>query len=366
MGEYAKVGSSILMQDAQNEQPLRAAVVGLGMMGRHHVRVYSEMPSVELVGVADVDPNFVASAVRGRSTRGYTDLQEMLITEKPDLISVAVPTSLHHPIVLDVIEHGVHVLVEKPIAATLAEAESMVSQARSAGTKLMVGHIERFNPAILELRQRLPQLGKVYQATARRIGPFPSRIQDVGVVMDLASHDIDVMRYVIGDPVERVYAATGHRVHSTYEDMIFGLMHFSGGVVGALDVNWLTPTKIRELMVVGSNGTFIANYLTQDLTFHENGASGEAWPGLATIRGISEGNAVRYALRRREPLRDELEAFVAYVLGAPCPTSPEDAVVTLAVALDLIASAEMGKPVDCLGAKRVTVPNPQSAMPSRT
>jgi predicted dehydrogenase len=153
------------------------------------------------------------------------------------------------------------------------------------------------------------------------------------------------MRFLLDLPAERVYAETARRIHTEYEDMLFGTIRFANGVVGCLDVNWLMPTKIRELTVIGSRGTFIANYLTQDLSFHENSAVSVAWEDLGSLRGMSEGNAVRYAFSRQEPLRAELEAFVAYARGGPCPISPEDATDTLAIALDLIASAHDGIPI---------------------
>jgi UDP-N-acetylglucosamine 3-dehydrogenase len=168
------------------------------------------------------------------------------------------------------------------------------------------------------------------------------------VVVDLASHDIDAMRFLLGLPVERLYAETARRIHTAHEDLLVGTLRFAGGVIGSLDVNWLTPTKIRELMVVGSRGTFVANYLTQDLTFHENNDNSVTWQDLAALRGMSEGQAIRYAFERKEPLRAELEAFVAFVRdGGPCPASPEDATETLAIALGLIESAQTGRAVHC-------------------
>jgi predicted dehydrogenase len=315
-------------------------------MGRHHARVYGELPDVELVAVADVSEAAVAHATRGRVVRGYADAEALLDRERPDIVSVAVPTSLHHDIVAQALERGVHALVEKPIASTVDEAWRMIRVAERTGTGLMVGHIERFNPAIVELKRRLAQAGTIYQVAARRVGPFPDRIRDVGVVVDLASHDIDAMRFLLDLPVERLYAETERRIHTAYEDMIVGTIRFAGGIVGSLEVNWLTPTKIRELSVVGSRGTFIANYLTQDLAFFENNVVAAGWDDLATLRGMSEGNAIRYAFRRQEPLRAEIEAFVAYARdGGPCPAAPEDAAETLDVALGLIEAARTGQPV---------------------
>jgi len=328
------------------DHQLRAAVIGLGAMGRHHVRVYSDLPSVKLVAVADVNEVAVARATEQRVVRGYTDIEAMLDREKPDLVSIVVPTSLHHDVALMAVERGIHMLVEKPIAGTLEEARNMIRVSEQANVRLMVGHIERFNPAVVELKRRIGQVGTVFQVSARRVGPFPERIRDVGVVVDLASHDIDAMNYILEEPVETVYAQTAQRIHTAHEDMILGTLRFANGTIGALDVNWLTPTKVRELTVVGSRGTFVANYLTQDLAFFENGAASADWEDLSSLQQISEGHAIRYAFRREEPLRAELAAFVDAILNdTPVPAPPQGAADALAIALDLIESARIGQPV---------------------
>ena len=328
---------------------IRAAVIGLGAIGRHHVRVYGEVAGVELAAVADVSEDVVARTVRNRHFAGFTDVEELVERARPTIATVAVPTSSHHDVVLQLVERGVHVLVEKPIATSVAEARSMIAAAARHDVRLMVGHIERFNPAIVELKRRIAQAGAIYHVSARRVGPFPDRIRDVGVVVDLASHDIDAMRFLLERPVERLYAETARRIHTAHEDMIVGSLRFAGGTIGSLDVNWLTPTKIRELSVVGQFGTFVANYLTQDLAFYENSAVDIAWDGLATLKGISEGNLTRYSFPRKEPLRAEIESFVEYVRdGGDCPASPEDATEALAIALDLIESARTRTPVNRL------------------
>jgi predicted dehydrogenase len=323
---------------------LRAAVVGLGSM------VYGELDDVELVAVCDTDPARVARATRGRTARGFTDVEVMLDETRPDLVSVAVPTGAHAQVALAAIERGVACLVEKPLAASVAEGAAIRDTARAAGVPLAVGHIERFNPAVVELKRRITagDLGRVFQVSARRVGPFPSRIRDVGVVLDLATHDIDIMRYVLGSEVERVYAETHRRIHTEREDMLSAVLRFEDGVVGALDVNWLTPTKIRQLAVLGERGMFVVDYITEDLWFYENARAGErpAWPELATVAGVSEGLMERAAVEKREPLRLEIEAFLRCVRdGGPPPVSADDALAAMAVAEALIESARTGAPV---------------------
>ena len=325
---------------------LRAAVVGLGAMGANHARVYADIPGVELTAVADTDPARVEQATRGRTLRGYTDFVRLLEEERPDLVSIAVPTRAHLDVALRIIERGVPLLVEKPLAATLDEGERLRDAARAAGLPLAVGHIERFNPAVIALKDRLRagDLGRVLQVHARRVGPFPERVRDVGVVLDLAPHDIDVMRFVVGSEVQRVQAETERRVHTEHEDMLSGLVRFANGVVGVLDINWLTPTKIRELSVLGERGMFVVDYLARELTFFQNDFEARdqqgAW-AARHLKGVSEGPRTQLKIDRREPLRVELEAFARAVReGTPPDVSPDDALAAMAVADALVRAAE--------------------------
>jgi len=177
----------------------------------------------------------------------------MLDREKPDVVSIAVPTERHAEVASEAIARGVHVLIEKPLALTAEDARRVIELAAVHGTRLMVGHIERFNPAIRAIRERLArqELGRLFQVHSRRLSPFPNRIQDVGVVLDLATHEIDAMRSILGSEVRRVYAEIDRKAHSHCEDLLSGLLRFADGVIGVLDVNWLTPTKVRQLAVVG-------------------------------------------------------------------------------------------------------------------
>lgn len=332
---------------------VKIAVIGLGVMGRNHVRVYNELPNAELVAVADVNRS-VAEAVGAQyKVRWYTDHRMLLERERCDAVSVAVPTELHEQVTLDALEAGAHVLVEKPIAATADGARRMIEQARRLGRQLMVGHIVRFNPAAQALKQKLEdgQLGRLFQVFCRRIGPFPARIRDVGVVVDLASHDLDMMRYLIGSDPIRVYAEVEQRVHTTHEDLMWGLLRFPGGVVGALEVNWLTPTKIRETILLGERGMFRLDDLAQELCFYENGLAGElSWPALQSLKGVSEGYMIRYPIRQYEPLKAELEAFLQAVQsGQPVPVSGEDGLAALELALKLVESGRTGQVVEVAG-----------------
>jgi predicted dehydrogenase len=316
--------------------PLRAGVVGLGMMGRNHVRVWDEaVDGVELAAVADPDPQALRRATQGRSLRGYPDAAAMFAEGGLDMVSVVAPTSDHLPIVLEALAAGVHVLVEKPIAATRDEAERMIAAAAEAGRILTVGHIERFNPAVRELRRRLAagELGRIFEVHATRLGPFPARIRDVGVVVDLAPHDLDVMRYLLGSDPVRLYAETEQRIHTDHEDLFVGIMKFANGAVGVLDINWLTPTKKRTLSVTGERGMYVADYLTQDLVFYANPADAS----------VAEGEVVRRHVERREPLAVELDEFARAVReGGPPPVDPREAMVALLLARTMVEAARRG------------------------
>jgi predicted dehydrogenase len=329
---------------------IKTAVIGVGSMGQHHARVYSQLSNSRLVGVADADQSAAKAVGERHCVKVYTDYTDMLIMESPEAVTVAVPTALHEKVVSDVLESGADVLVEKPIAATLEEGQRLIEKAWSFNRKLMVGHIVRFNPATQLLKQKLQNgdLGRIYQIVSRRVGPFPARIRDVGVVVDLAPHDVDVMRFLTdADPV-RVYAETEQRIHTEHEDLLTGMIRFPDGIVGTLEINWLTPTKVREILVLGERGMFRVDDLTQDLYFYENAqANGELWRDLRVIKGVSPGEMIRYAVQRQEPLKAELGAFLKAIEDdTPVPVSGQDGLAALRLALALVESGREHRVVE--------------------
>ena len=335
---------------ARADRPLRAGVVGLGMMGRNHVRVWDEVVAeAELVAVADPDPAALTRATTGRRARGFEDVERMFAEEELDLVSIVAPTSLHRAVTLAALRAGANVLVEKPIAATREEALEMIAAASAAGRMLTVGHIERFNPAIRELRRRLEagELGRIFQISATRLGPFPARIRDVGVVVDLAPHDLDVMRYLVGSEPVRIYAETERRIHTEHEDLFNGTVKFANGVLGVLNINWVTPTKQRLLTVTGERGMYVADYISQDLVFYANPDAPETWvnPEAApSVTTVTEGEMTRRPVRREEPLAVELREFALAVRdGGPSPVDPHDAMVALLLARKMVDSAQRGE-----------------------
>ena len=294
------------------------AVIGAGSMGANHARVLHAMSGVRLAGIVEPNETVGREVARLCGCAAYPSLAALLAAEVPTAAVVAVPTQEHFATARTLIERGVHVLVEKPIAPTEDEGVTLTRLAEERGVVLAVGHVERFNPAVIALKAHLAkgELGRVFQVRAARIGPFPARIRDVGVALDLATHDIDLMRWLLGSEVVRVYAEAKREVHTSNEDLVSALLRFADDAVGTLEVNWLTPTKCRELTVTGERGMFRVDYLTQDLSFFENASAAiPGWPAMSVLRGVSEGTMTRFHVPKKEPLRAELEAFVAAIGG---------------------------------------------------
>lgn len=323
---------------------LKAAVIGVGSIGSNHARVYRDMEGVELVGVADAHAPTATKIGSRFAVPYYTDINELLETQKPDLVSVCVPTSLHFEVGTQLMERGVHVLIEKPIATTIEQGEKLIAHAQKHNVIMAVGHIERFNPAVMELRRRLAEgaAGRIYKINTQRLSPYPSRISDAGVVLDLASHDLDLMRYLMqGDEMQRIYGETLRTINSDREDLFNGLIRFRSGAVGVLDVNWITPTKIRRLLVTGARGMFTCDLLSQELFFYENEIGPSRWDALSVLRGVSEGNVIGLRLQRHEPLAAELADFVAAVRDQRSPTvTGQDGLEALRLAREFMQSGE--------------------------
>jgi UDP-N-acetylglucosamine 3-dehydrogenase len=326
---------------------LRAGLIGLGAMGRHHARVLAGLAGVELVAIADPDGD---PHGRGQGVDIVPDVTS-LIGRGIDYAVVACPTGLHVDVGLELADAGVGALVEKPLADSLAGAEKLVEAFESRGLVAGVGHIERYNPALQNLRARLENgdLGEVYQVQTRRQGPFPHRIADVGVVKDLATHDIDLTAWVTGDEYANVAAQTFHKSGRPHEDMVAVSGKLTRGSIVNHLVNWLSPFKERFTMVTGAKGSFVADTLTADLTFHANGAVETDWEAIRAFRGVAEGDSTRFAISKREPLQVEHENFRDAVLAGEASSgivTLRQGMRTVLVADAVIESAETGSVVD--------------------
>jgi UDP-N-acetylglucosamine 3-dehydrogenase len=311
---------------------LRAGLIGLGRMGRHHARVLRELPGVELVAAADT--RMRADGERALEVVGTV---EELLDRDLDMCVLATPTVTHEPIGLQLAEAGVATLIEKPLAHDVKAAQHIVEAFARRSTLCCVGHIERFNPALQEMRRRLAadELGSLYQVVTRRQGPFPDRVLDAGVILDLATHDIDLTAWVTGAAYRSVSARSAHRSGRPHEDLVSVVAELSNGLVVTHLVNWLSPFKERVTAVTGDQGSLVADTLTADLTMFKNGSHRSEWDRVAAFRGVVEGDVIRFAFPKPEPLTTELRNFAAAVRG-----DDEGQVVTLDEGLATVRIAE--------------------------
>jgi len=319
---------------------LKAGVIGIGSMGMHHVRILSGLDQVELISVADKNKSSLENAEKKYKIRTYDDYKEMINKENLDFICISVPTNLHKEVAIACCEKKINVLVEKPIASNSEEAKEIIDAAKRNNVLLTVGHLERFNPAVLELKKKLMnnELGTVYKIEADRLGPYPlGRIKDSGVVIDLAVHDLDIFRFLMDAGVTRIHAETEKRIHSTNEDLLLALLKFDNNVLGVVDVNWLTPMKKRRLCIVGEKGMFEVDYINQSLRYYEN--SYVATGGDSPF-SISEGRMIKYFIEKKEPLQSEIENFIDCIKNKKEPVvTGEDGLRALMLAELIIKSA---------------------------
>ncbi len=331
---------------------LNVALIGVGRMGSYHVETWERLADAQLVAIADPDEATARQRIGRRPIDWVADYRWLLERDDIDAVCICVPSEHHARVALDAIAAGKHVFVEKPIATALEDGLRMAAAARVAQVKLMVGHIERFNPAVGKLAELVAEgrIGRVFRAHSTRVGPLPTRIMDTGVAVDLATHDLDLMQFVLGRNITSIFAEGTRFMHPSQEDLISCLLRFGDdGPMGLLDVNWLTPEKKREMTVIGESGMLSASYLTQDVWFTESTGAPTEWGDLARVRGDAEGASLRFALPRIEPLQAELQAFTSCVLeDTPEPVSAEEGCRALAAALAVRDSAANERPVKLL------------------
>lgn len=324
---------------------LRAGLVGMGKMGRNHARVISSTDGVQFVGIADpmgdptglIDENLVFDSV------------DELIKKRIDMAVVACPTTQHEAVALKLCESGIHTLVEKPLATNFESAKKITNAFEKASLVGAVGHIERFNPAIINMRERINEgeLGELYQIATRRIGPFPERIQDVGVVMDLATHDLDLTAWVGGANYNKVSAHTAHKAVREHEDLVIVTAQLENKIAVNHIVNWLSPMKERVVVATGETGCFVADTLLADLTFYKNSDAPSPWEGISQFRGVREGDMIRYAIAKPEPLRTEFEGFRDAINGKEGRiVSMQEGLAAVMAAEAVLSSAETGMTVE--------------------
>lgn len=316
---------------------MRVGVIGTGSMGQNHARVYSEI--AELVGVADINAEVGRAIAKRFGTTYFRDFRDLL-NSGVEAVTVATPTKMHYKVARVAIENGVHVLVEKPLAANLREAKALVGAAERRGVTLAAGHIERHNPAVQFTQNAMNNggFGTPICLTAKRVSNFPSRIKDVGVIMDLGIHDIDVARYLASGEVTSVYATGGRHRHDRFEDYANILLEFDNGITAHIEVNWLTPMKVRELFITCEEGYIYVDYISQSVSVSTQKPPKDI--DTADLYNVPwELNKREYSLKRQEPLKNELLDFIHGVKDGKEPlVTGQDGYAVLKIALSAVKS----------------------------
>ena len=301
---------------------IKTGVIGVGRMGRNHARIYGEMGN--LVGVCDSFRDVADVVAKKLGTKAYSDIDEFLELSGVEAVSIATHTSDHFQSANKCMEKGVHVLLEKPICATVEEAEKLISIARENGVTFTVGHIERHNPVVNLTREQLDagRIGQIISICAVRASPFPARIADVGVIMDIGIHDLDVVRNFAGAGVRTISAMATRNRHSSHEDQAHILLGFENGILSHIDVNWLSPMRIRKMRITGTEGLAEMDYLEQRLCiYHPDGTREE----LAAEPGESLGAEIIDFLDsitgKKSPLVSPADALAALEMAKACEMS---------------------------------------------
>jgi len=311
--------------------PFRVGVVGVGVMGSNHARVISELPDVELAGIVDIDRHQARNVSRSLGCRAFENL-DALLECGVEAATIAAPTHLHHELAITCIRRGIHVLIEKPIASTAEEGRSLIAAARRAGVTLMVGHVERFNPAVQAIKETL--VGEeILSIAITRVGPFPPRMSNVGVVIDLAVHDIDLIRWFTDSEIIEMQPQLSSAV-AEREDIALLQFRTASGVLAHINTNWLTPFKARTAHVATRKKYVMGDLLTRQVTE----CFGFKTDGSYSMRHLPVGYA--------EPLRAELQAFIEAVRCGTAPAvSGEEGVASLDIAMRCLAGRADTGPV---------------------
>lgn len=291
---------------------MNAAVIGVGNMGQHHARNYSEIQGVNLIAVADVNEKIGEPLAKRLGCKYYSDYQEMLEKEKIEVVTIAVPTKFHKEVALACISKGINILLEKPIAATVAEAKEIVAKAQAKGVKFTVGHIERFNPAVIKLKELIDkgELGEIVAIRNTRIGPMPVQIKDANVVIDIGVHDIDLINWMLGKLPTQILATGGNALNKFQQDYVDVFLKY-GQISGSVQANWITPAKVRRMSVCGTKAYVELNFITQELALYETKYSMESDSfGEFVIKFGEPKDQQIVPVNSVEPLQAEIMSFI--------------------------------------------------------
>ena len=310
---------------------LRVGVVGVGVMGSNHARVYAGLPGVQLVGVSDPDPQQRELITRVLGCRAVDNL-DALLELGVEAVSIAAPTHLHRDIAVTCIARGIHVMIEKPIASSVEEGREIIAAAHAAGVVLMVGHVERFNPAVQAIKEAIRN-EDILSIAITRVGPFPPRMSNVGIVIDLAVHDIDLIRWFTDSDIAEVQPQLSSAV-AEREDIALLQFRTVSGVLAHINTNWLTPFKARNVTVATRGKYVLGDLLTREVTE----CFGFEPDGSYSMRHLSVGY--------EEPLRAELHAFITAIREGTAPAvSGEEAVASLEIAARCLETKPVAAPL---------------------
>lgn len=318
-----------------NNKPVRVCVIGAGNMGRNHIRKYATLNESELLAISDVNPA-TQELAKDYGIAFYSDYKKMLDDLKPEAVSIVAPTPLHFPIASDVLNRGIHCLLEKPIASTVKEATELIAIAKTKGVIFTIGHIERYNPVIRKLKEIIDQksIGKITSIVCRRVGGFPAAEPKTDVIIDLAVHDIDMISYLIGKYPNEIFSHGSRTLHTKRIDAAEILLDY-GSASGFVQANWITPVKIRTIAVTGSKGYVEANYITQELIHYGNNMKRVNNGFESYVKTLGEPKEEVIKVKFTEPLEVEILEFLSAIHSGNSNglVKPEDAREALKIAL---------------------------------
>ncbi|PIP31066.1 oxidoreductase [bacterium (Candidatus Howlettbacteria) CG23_combo_of_CG06-09_8_20_14_all_37_9] len=319
-------------------EKVRTAVIGIGNMGKHHARNYFEIKNSKLIAIADINKELGNEISKNYNCKFYESYNEMLDREDIQAVSVVVPSKYHHEVGMEVLGKGIHALIEKPISSTANEAHELIKCAKTNKAKLMIGHIERFNPGVIRLKEIINEgrLGEITSITSKRVGIFPPQIKDANVIIDLAVHDIDIINLLLEREPNAIDGNGGKAILDNREDYAEIFMKY-GNISGFVQVNWITPIKIRNISVTGTKGYAELNYITQKLQLFYSNYSKVADNFGDFVIKFGEPEKQDIKIKQKEPLRAELESFINSVANnKPVHTPGEDGLKALNIALKSI------------------------------
>ena len=314
---------------------VNVGVIGMGNMGQHHARIFSKLPQANLIAICDSHQKMGEKIAKKFKCTFYEDYKKMLVSENLEAVSIAVPTRFHKKVAIDSIRAGKHVLVEKPISSTINQGEQIIRVAKKRGVILTVGHVERFNPAVRKLKELIDRknFGQIISITTKRVGPFVPWIKDAGVLIDLAVHDIDIINYLLKKEPEKIYVNGGKAIGDYKEDYADILLDY-GSASGYVQVNWITPIKIRKLYITGTKSYAELDYVTQKLDLYNYKHKTKLNDFGTPIVQFGAPRKTSLPVKFEEPLKSELKSFLINIIRGTTPeVSGLDGLRALKIAL---------------------------------